>query len=64
MTSSASISGFLFGNAADIYPDQAFSCFVGKTVQFASVGYKVSGFPAFVETKIRSAFGIPKHGVG
>lgn len=48
MTSSASISGFLFGNAADIYPDQAFSCFVGKTVQFASVGYKVSGFPAWI----------------
>lgn len=48
MTSSASISGFLFGNAADIYPDQAFSCFVGKTVQFASVGYKVSGFPAWM----------------
>ena len=60
MTSSASISGFLFGNAADIYPDQAFSCFVGKTVQFASVGDNA----AFVETKIRSAFGIPKHGVG
>ena len=48
MTSSASISGFLFGNAADIYPDQVFSCFVRKTVQSASVGYKVSGFPAWI----------------
>ena len=48
MTSSASISGFLLGNAADIYPDQAFSCFVRKTVQSASVGYKVSGFPAWI----------------
>ena len=32
----------------EVYPDQAFSCFVGKTVQFASVGYKVSGFPAWI----------------
>ena len=62
MTSSASISGFLFGNAADIYPDQAFSCFVGKTVQFARISCVDNA--AFVETKIRSAFGIPKHGVG